>query len=36
LNGALGLDDVELLSGKQSRLTGELFCEWCVCVYRYQ
>jgi len=28
LNGALGLDDVELLSGKQSRLTGELFCEW--------
>ena len=28
LNGALGLDDVELLSAKQIRLTGELFCEW--------
>jgi len=32
LNGALGLDDVELLSGKQSRLTGELFCEWRACL----
>jgi len=28
LNGALGLDDVALLSAKQIRLTGELFCEW--------
>jgi len=32
LNGALGLDDVELLSRKQSRLTGELFCEWRACL----
>ena len=27
LNGALGLDDVELLSAKQIQLAGELFCE---------
>ena len=32
LNGALGLDDVELLSAKQIRLTGELFCEWRACL----
>jgi len=34
LNGALGLDDVELLSAKQIRLTGELFCEWHACRYQ--
>jgi len=28
VNGALGLDDVELLSAKQIQLTEELFCEW--------
>ena len=33
MNGALGLDDVELLSAKQIRLTGELFCEWSACVF---
>jgi len=32
LNGALGLDDVELLSAKQIRLTRELFCEWHACL----
>jgi len=34
LNGALGLDDVELLSAKQIWLTGELllFCEWRACL----
>jgi len=32
LNGALRLDDVELLSAKQIRLTGELFCEWRACL----
>jgi len=32
LNGDLGLDDVELLSAKQIRLTGELFCEWRACL----
>jgi len=32
LNGALGLDDVKLLSGKQSRLTGELLCESRACL----
>jgi len=34
LNGALGLDDVELLSAKQIRLTGELFREWRACRYQ--
>jgi len=34
LNGALGLDDVELLSAKQIRLTGELFFEWHACRYQ--
>jgi len=34
LNGALGLDDVELLSAKQIRLTCELFCEWRACRYQ--
>jgi len=32
LNGALGLDDIELLSAKQIRLTGEFFCEWRACL----
>jgi len=31
---ALGLDDVELLSAKQIRLTGKLFCEWHACRYQ--
>jgi len=35
LNGALGVDDVEFLSAKQIRLTGELFSSG-VRVYRYQ
>jgi len=35
LSGALGLDDVELLSAKQIRLTGELFCEWRACRAEY-
>jgi len=34
LNGALGLDDVELLRAKQIRLTGELFCESHACRYQ--
>ena len=32
LNGSLSLDDVELLSAKQIRLTGELFYEWRACL----
>jgi len=32
LNGALGLDDVELLSAKQIRLTGELLLR-VACVF---
>ena len=33
-NGALGVDDVELLRANQIRLTGELFCEWSACRYQ--
>ena len=32
LNGALGLDNVELLSVKQIGLIGELLCEWRACL----
>jgi len=32
LSGSLGLDDVKLLSAKQIRLRGELFCEWRACL----
>jgi len=37
--GGFGLDDVELLTATQIRLTGQLFCEWHApaenFVYRY-
>ena len=33
LTRALDLDDVELLSAKQIRLTAELFREWHACQY---